>query len=120
MRNIYLVGGTTARTDLDNYVSANISKKNAIESMKKWEDFQVHDDFHIDSIEIDDIEEFESQIRKDAMKEHFRNILDFINTSNRGNCDYFIVDQIENYIGDYMKERDDEKNRISDCTRNDR
>ena len=48
------------------------------------------------------------QGREDAMKEHFRNILDFINTSNRGNCDYFIVDQIENYIGDYMKEENHE------------
>ena len=63
MRNIYLVGGTTARTDLDNYVSANISKENAIKSMKEWEDSQGdHEDFHIDSIEIDDIEEFKKKI----------------------------------------------------------
>lgn len=34
----------------------------------------------------------------------FQKIMSFINTNNRGNCDYFIVDQIENYIAEQLKE----------------
>lgn len=43
--------------------------------------------------------------RADAIDEHFRKIMSFINTNNRGSCDYFIVDQIENYIAEQLKEK---------------
>lgn len=36
--------------------------------------------------------------RADERAKVFDKIMSFINTSNRGNCDYFIIDQIENYI----------------------
>ena len=63
MAEIYLVGGTTARTDLDNYVSANISEENAIASMRRWQDYQEgYEDYHIDHIEIDDIAEHDSEL----------------------------------------------------------
>lgn len=40
----------------------------------------------------------EDKIRADEREKVFDKIMSFINTSNRGNCDYFIIDQIENYI----------------------
>lgn len=48
------------------------------------------------------------EIRADAIDEHFRKIMSFINTNNRGSCDYFIVDQIENYIAEQLKEQKNE------------
>lgn len=63
MSEIYLVGGTTARTDLDNYVSANISEETAIASMRRWQDYQgSHEDYHIDHIKIDDMAEHDSEL----------------------------------------------------------
>ena len=47
--------------------------------------------------------------RADAIDEHFTKIMSFINTNNRGNCDYFIVDQIENYIFEQLKEQKNEQ-----------
>lgn len=41
---------------------------------------------------------FEKEVRADERAKVFDKIMSFINTSNRGNCDYFIIDQIENYI----------------------
>lgn len=71
MTEIYLVGGTTARTDLDNYVSANISEENAIASMRRWQDYQgSYEDFHIDHIEIDDMAEHDSELL-DKVAERF-------------------------------------------------
>lgn len=50
-------------------------------------------------------EEHNKQIRADVIDEHFSKIMSFINTNNRGNSDYFIVDQIENYIAEQLKEQ---------------
>lgn len=43
------------------------------------------------------------EVRADERAKHFDKIMSFINTSNRGNCDYFIVDQIEKYIAEQLK-----------------
>lgn len=70
MSEIYLVGGTTPRTDLDNYVSANINKENAIKSLEYWEKEQgEYDDFHIDHIEIDDLAEHDAKVIDDFLNE---------------------------------------------------
>lgn len=52
--------------------------------------------------------ELEEKIRADERAKHFDKIMSFINTSNRGNCDYFIVDQIEKYIAEQLKEQSNE------------
>lgn len=44
---------------------------------------------------------YEEDIRADEREKVFDKIMSFINTSNRGNCDYFIIDQIENYINSH-------------------
>ena len=46
----------------------------------------------------------DEKIRADEREKHFKAIMEFINTPNRGECDYFIVDQIEDYIMARMKE----------------
>lgn len=55
-----------------------------------------------------DLVEWEKQIRAEVTNKHFSKIMSFINTNNRGNSDYFIVDQIENYIADQLKEQKNE------------
>lgn len=84
MIDIYLVGGTTARTDLDNYVSANISEENAIASMRRWQDYQgSYEDYHIDHIEIDDIEEHDAQIKSELLDK----VAERINNLKYDTCD---------------------------------
>lgn len=46
----------------------------------------------------------ETRIRAEEREKHFKAIMEFINTPNRGECDYFIVDQIEDYIMARMRE----------------
>ena len=52
---------------------------------------------------FDEIKKLEDELRADEREKHFDKIMSFINTSNRGNCDYFIVDQIEEYIAEQLK-----------------
>ena len=85
MNEVYLVGGTTPRTDLENFVSANIIKSNAEKSLKKWEEYQGdYEDFSIYEIEIDDIEEYKKIIREDerakTIDEFTQRIIDEIQT----------------------------------------
>lgn len=58
--------------------------------------------------EVRELQAQNKQIRADVVEEHFTKIMSFINTSNRGNSDYFIVDQIENYIAEQLKEQENE------------
>lgn len=72
MSDIYLVGGLTPRTDLDNYQSAFISREKAEKSKEYWNSFHEdndYDEYHIDSIEIEDLAEHDKQIRADAIEE---------------------------------------------------
>lgn len=46
----------------------------------------------------DQLVDHDKQIGADERTKHFNKIMSFINTPNRGNCDYFIIDQIEDYI----------------------
>lgn len=65
MAEIYLVGGLTPRTDLDNYQTAFLSKEKAEESKAYWNSFHEdndYDEYHIDSIEIDDMAEHDSEL----------------------------------------------------------
>ena len=65
MNNVYLVGGLTPRTDLDNYQTAFLSKEKAEESKAYWNSFHAdnnYDEYHIDSIEIDDMAEHDSEL----------------------------------------------------------
>lgn len=58
-----------------------------------------------EQIRADLIREVEKKVRAEVIEKHFAKIMSFINTSNRGNSDYFIVDQIENYITEQLKEQ---------------
>lgn len=49
---VYLVGGTTPRADLDNYVGAFLTREDAEICKAWWEKEQGNDDFHIDSIDV--------------------------------------------------------------------
>lgn len=63
MSEICLVVGTIPRADLLIYFSANISKENAIKSLEYWKKGQgEYYDFHIDRIEINDLEEHDAEI----------------------------------------------------------
>ncbi len=51
-----------------------------------------------------------SQLRedRDRLLDVLNKIMAEINTPNRGTCDYFIVDKIEEIISKYRKEQDNE------------
>lgn len=57
-----------------------------------------------DNGNVVDLVEYEARIRAEERGKHFKAIMEFINTPNRGKCDYFIVDQIEDYIMARMRE----------------
>ena len=73
MTEIYLVGGLTPRTDLDNYQTAFLSKEKAEKSKAYWNSFHEdndYDEYHIDSIEIEDLAEHDSELL-DKVAERF-------------------------------------------------
>lgn len=63
------------------------------------------DEKFLDKIKESAYEQGKADGRAEEREKHFRKIMSFINTNNRGNCDYFIVDQIENYIAEQLKEK---------------
>lgn len=73
---------------------------------KSLED-ELFDIYEKDNTIIGSLKEIYEKGRADATDEHFQKIMSFISTNNRGNCDYFIVDQIENYISEQLQKGTD-------------
>ena len=67
-----------------------ISKKAAIDAIQKWKRYETTDGL------VDRINNLPS-----AQSEMIREIRKWINSGNRGNADYFIVDKIEEIINKY-------------------
>ena len=44
----------------------------------------------------------------DEVNKHFEAIMNFINTPNRYDCPYFVIDRIENYITEILNEEANE------------
>lgn len=71
----------------------------------------------ISDVQVEVSDKIEAEIRAEERKKFEKVISEikgWLNSGNRGSCDYFIVDKIEETIAEYEKEQKNESKRRND------